>query len=66
MSNRLIKIGAIGSILTAICCFTPVLVWVLSLIGLAAIVVYLDYVLFPLLAVFIVLIVIGVSRRKRI
>ena len=64
MNKSLVKIGAIGSIFTAICCFTPALVWVLSIIGLAAAVAYLDYVLFPLLAVSIVLLVAGIVARK--
>jgi mercuric ion transport protein len=38
---------------TALCCFTPVLVILLSAVGLSAIVGYLDYVLFPALAIFI-------------
>jgi len=42
MNKRQIKIGAIGSLFTVICCFTPILVWFFSLIGLAAVVAYLD------------------------
>ena len=65
MNNRLIKTGAIGSIITAICCFTPALVWVLGLIGLTAVVAYLDYALFPLLALFIGLAVVGILRKEK-
>ena len=42
--------GAIG---TLICCFTPVLVGLFTLVGLGAVVGYLDYALMPLLGFFI-------------
>lgn len=63
--SRLLRIGIIGTILTALCCFTPVLVLLLGALGLAAVVGYLDYVLFPLLAVFILLLIVGWYRRSR-
>ncbi len=49
----LLKIGVIGSVITAICCFTSVLVVIVVAVGLAWITGYLDYVLFPLLFVFL-------------
>jgi len=66
MKKPLVKIGAIGSVLVAICCFTPLLVWLLGMVGLLAIVDYLDLVLFPLLGLFIILLVIGLllGRQK--
>lgn len=63
--NRLLRIGIIGTVLTALCCFTPVLVVLFGALGLAALVGYLDYVLFPLLAVFLLLVVVGWYRRSR-
>ncbi len=51
--QALLKTGIIGSIVTALCCFTPVLVWLFAGVGLVALVAYLDYVLFPVLAVFL-------------
>ena len=45
--------GAAGSVIAAICCFTPVLVIAFGLIGLSAWVGWLDYVLFPILAFFL-------------
>lgn len=59
MNNKLLKTGAIGTLITLICCFTPLLVWILSAIGLAALVGYLDYVLLPLLAIFIAIVVLS-------
>ena len=53
--NNLFKTGLIGTIVTAICCFTPILVWVFTALGIGGLIVYLDMVLLPLLGVFIAL-----------
>lgn len=53
MKNKLLSTGIIGTIITALCCFTPLLVWVLPAIGLSAIMAYLDIFLLPALAIFI-------------
>ena len=63
--NWFIKSGAIGGLITAVCCFTPVLVWVLSAVGFASWIVYLDFVLFPLLGGFIALFLIGLMIRNK-
>jgi len=47
--------GATGSVIAAICCFTPVLVIAFGVAGLAAWVGWLDYVLYPMLAFFLIL-----------
>jgi len=47
------KVGVVGSVITALCCFTPVLLILFGAVGLAALVGYLDYVLLPALLVFI-------------
>jgi mercuric ion transport protein len=54
-SHPWFKTGLWGSIIAAICCATPVLPFILGLIGLAAVAGYLDYVLLPLLAAFLIL-----------
>lgn len=51
--QTLLKTGIIGSLIAAVCCFTPVLVWLFSAVGLAALVVYLDYIFMPALVVFL-------------
>lgn len=51
--QALLKTGIIGSVVAAICCFTPVLVWLFAVLGIAALTGYLDYVLFPALAIFL-------------
>lgn len=50
MDDRtLLRRGLIGSVVAAICCFTPLLVVVFAGVGLSALVGWLDYALFPLL-----------------
>ncbi len=51
----LLKIGVIGSVIAALCCFTPMLVLLLGVVGLSAFTRYLDYVLFPALGLFFLL-----------
>jgi len=62
--DRLFRIGATGSIVTLVCCVTPVLVWALAAVGLAGAVVSLDLVLLPLLALFLALTAYAVIRRR--
>lgn len=54
-NSKLLKTGLIGSIVAALCCFTPVLVILLSAVGLSALIGYLDQVLLPVLAIFILI-----------
>ena len=56
--RSLFGIGIIGTIVAALCCFTPVLVISLGAVGLSAVTGYLDYVLFPALGFFILLTII--------
>ena len=63
--NRLLKIGLSGSVVAALCCFTPLLVVVLGLVGLSAITGYLDYVLFPALAAFIALTLYALHKKHK-
>jgi mercuric ion transport protein len=60
--KRSLLAAAGGTAVVALCCFTPLLVLVLGLVGLSAVTPYLDYVLFPALAV--LLGVTGVSYQK--
>jgi mercuric ion transport protein len=56
MSNKaLLKVGIVGTIVAALCCFTPVLVVLLGAVGLAAVIGWLDFWLLPALAVFLVI-----------
>lgn len=47
--------GVVGSVVAALCCFTPVLAIGLGAIGLSAALGWLDYVLLPALAFFLAL-----------
>ena len=61
----IIKTGIVGSVIAAICCFTPVLVIALGVVGLSAWLGWIDYVLFPELALFLGLTAYGLWRRNR-
>ena len=60
-----LRIGVIGSVIAMLCCFTPILVVTLGALGLASLVGLLDYVLFPVLILFLGLTAHAVLRRKR-
>lgn len=62
-NDRLLRIGIIGTIIAALCCFTPLLVILFGAVGLSALVGYLDYVLLPALAIFVVISVFAVWKR---
>lgn len=65
MNNRtLLGVGLGGAVLTALCCFTPVLVVLLGVVGLSALAGYLDYVLLPALVVFIGVTIYAMMRRQ--
>ena len=62
--RRLMRVGVVGTVVAAICCFTPVLVVLLGAIGLAGAVGLLDYVLFPSLALFLGILVYALWKRQ--
>ena len=49
--KRILSVGVTGTVIAAICCFTPVLVVTLGVLGLSAWIGGLDYVLFPALGI---------------
>ena len=61
----MLKIGIAGSVITAICCFTPALVLVLGAVGLSAWLSWIDYVLLPALAMFLAITGYGLYLRRR-
>ena len=63
--RRLLRVGIAGSVVTALCCFTPVLVLLLGALGLSAAVGLLDWVLLPALAGFVLLTGYALWRRRR-
>ncbi len=58
------RIGVIGTVVAALCCFTPLLVVLFGLVGLSALVGYLDFVLLPALFTFIAITVYAVWRER--
>jgi mercuric ion transport protein len=64
-SRKGIYAAIAGSILVALCCFTPILVITLAAIGMSAFTPYLDYVLLPALVILIVLALVSYGRWKR-
>lgn len=63
--KTLMRVSVIGTALVALCCFTPILVILLGVVGWSALTGYLDYVLLPALAVFIGLIIYAVRRKQK-
>ena len=63
--NWLLGTGVVGTVIVALCCFTPLLVILLGVVGLSAALGWLDYVLFPALAFFIGLTMYAVYRRQK-
>lgn len=63
--KTLMRAGVIGTVLVALCCFTPVLVILLGVVGLSALTGYLDYVLLPALIAFIGLTIYAVWRKQK-
>ncbi len=63
--DKVLGIGIIGSIVTAICCFTPLLVILLGVLGLGAVTGYLDYVLLPTLGIFLIIMAYGAYLEKQ-
>jgi mercuric ion transport protein len=60
----LLRIGICGTAVTALCCFTPVLVVLLGAVGLSAAIGWLDYVLWPALVFFLGLTVFALWKRR--
>lgn len=60
-----LKASIAGSVIAAICCFTPILVIFLGSIGLSAWLGWPDYFLLPALVIFLGITVYGLWRRQR-
>jgi mercuric ion transport protein len=60
-----IKTGIAGSTIAAICCFTPALVVLFGALGVSAWLGWIDYVLFPALALFLGMTAYGLWRRRK-
>ncbi len=64
-NKRLLKSGLIGTVVMALCCFTPLLVWLLAAVGMSAVVGMLDYVLLPALGIFLAITIYALIKRPQ-
>ena len=64
MRDKLLLMGIVGTVVAALCCFTPVLVVLLGAVGLSALLGVLDYVLVPALIFFVGLTAYALIRRS--
>lgn len=65
MNDRsLITIGAVGALVAAICCATPLLAILLGTIGLTGWVAKADYILIPALILSFALLALGLYRKR--
>ncbi|MDX8383663.1 MAG: mercury resistance system transport protein MerF [Ghiorsea sp.] len=63
--STLLKSGIIGAGIAALCCFTPILVIIFGVVGMAAWVGYLDYILMPVLLFFLLLTIFAVKKKDK-
>ncbi|MCH8209468.1 MAG: mercury resistance system transport protein MerF [Nitrospinae bacterium] len=64
MNKKLLNTGIIGTIVTALCCFTPALVFLFGILGLSSWLSGLDYVLLPALVVFLGITIYALAMRQ--
>ena len=64
-NDKLVYSGAGGAIIAAVCCFTPLLVWLLPAIGLAGWLAWIDVPLWAALILFLAFAGTGLMRRAR-
>ncbi len=64
-NKKLLYTGVGGTVIAALCCFTPLLVVLFGAVGLSAWLAGADYVLFPALGFFVLLTVFAIYRQVR-
>jgi mercuric ion transport protein len=62
--KSLMRVGIIGAVVAALCCFTPVLVVLLGAVGLSAAIWWLDDILLPALVLFLGFTVFALWKRR--
>lgn len=63
--TTLMRTGVVGAVVAAICCATPLLAVVLGAVGLSAWAAKADYILMPVLVLFIALVGWALARRQK-
>jgi len=64
-SKKGLYASTVGTILVSLCCFTPILVITVGVVGLGALTPYLDYILLPALAVMIIVSTMSYRKYKK-
>ena len=64
-SNKGLYASIVGTGVVALCCFTPILVITVGVVGLGALTPYLDYILFPALALMILVTIMSYLKYKK-
>ncbi len=62
-NTKLLSTGIGGSVIAALCCFTPLLVVLFGFVGVSAWLGWIDFVLFPALAIFLAITAYALYRR---
>jgi len=62
--KNLLVAGIVGTVVAALCCFTPVLVVLMGAVGLSAVTGHLDYILLPAMVIFIGIVIYALWRRS--
>ena len=65
MRPKLMTAGIVGTMVAAICCFTPALVVVLAAVGLSAWLGWLDFVLLPVLGICVAVVIYAALSKSR-
>ena len=65
LNDKTLATGVIGTIVLALCCFTPILFVLFGFVGLGSLIGYADYVLLPGLVVFIAITGYALWRRSK-
>jgi len=63
-ARKCLRVGTLGAIVSAICCFTPILVVGLGIVGMGLLTPYVDYLLLPALGLFLALIAFGLWQMR--
>lgn len=65
MNTRLFKVGVVGTVVSALCCFTPVLFSLLAAVGLSWLLGWIDYIVLPAMAFFIGLTIYALAKKSK-
>lgn len=65
-TKTLLRVGLVGTVLAALCCFTLILVVLLAAASVSALTGYLDYVLLPAPALFFALTIFAIWRQRKV